>query len=327
MSKPIVVSGIQPTGNPHIGNYLGAMKNWVDMQNSGKYDCYFMIVDLHSLTGDMDAKTRRDQITRTAIDMLSIGLDPNKSTIFAQSHVPECTELGWIFNTITPIAELERMTQFKDKSVRQVKNVNTGLLTYPALMAADILLYHGTLVPVGQDQIQHVELTRDCARWFNNRYGNYFPEAKPLLTETPKIMSLLEPEKKMSKSHGVDTIIELSDEPEVIIKKLKKAVTATEGGKGSPGAENLIDLLKYFTTPELHTQYQKAEKDGSIRYGDLKTDLANAIAGYFEEFRIRRAQLLKNHDEIADVLAHGAEKARVVAQKTMEEVRRKIGIR
>ncbi|OGH65960.1 MAG: tryptophan--tRNA ligase [Candidatus Magasanikbacteria bacterium RIFCSPHIGHO2_02_FULL_41_13] len=327
MSKPIVVSGIQPTGNPHIGNYLGAMKNWVDMQNSGKYDCYFMIVDLHSLTGDMDAKTRRDQITRTAIDMLSIGLDPHKSTIFVQSHIQEHTELGWIFNTITPIAELERMTQFKDKSTRQTKNINTGLLTYPALMAADILLYHGTLVPVGQDQIQHVELTRDCARWFNNRYGGYFPEAKPLLTETPKIMSLLEPEKKMSKSHGVDTIIELSDEPEVIMKKLKKAVTATEGGSDSPGAKNLIELLKYFATSQLHNQYLAAEKDGSIRYGDLKTDLANAISGYFEEFRIRRTQLLANHDEIADILSHGAEKARAVAQKTMDEVRRKVGIR
>jgi len=325
--KPIVVSGIQPTGNPHIGNYLGALKNWVDLQNTGKYDCYFMIVDLHSLTGDMDAKSRREQITRTAIDLLAVGLDPHKSTIFVQSHVPQCTELAWIFNTVTPVAELERMTQFKDKSEKQVKNINTGLLTYPVLQAADILLYHGALVPVGQDQVQHVELTRDCARWFNNRYGKYFPETKPLLTDTPKVMSLLEPTKKMSKSQGLDSVIELQDGPEVILKKLKKAVTATEGGKGSPGATNLIELLKHFGNEDLYKQYHKAEKDGTIRYGDLKTDLANALSGYFEDFRTRRAQLLKNHDEIAAILSHGAEKAMPIAQKTIEEVRVKVGIR
>ncbi len=327
MSKPIVVSGIQPTGNLHIGNYLGAVKNWVEMQESGKYDMYIFIADLHSLTGDMDAKTRREQITLVAAELLAAGIDPHKTTLFVQSHVPEHTELGWIFNTLTPVAEVERMTQFKDKSARQAKNINTGLLTYPILQAADILLYHATLVPVGQDQVQHVELTRDCARWFNNRYGNYFPETKPFLTETPKIMSLLEPEKKMSKSHGLDTVIQLCDEPELLLKKLKKVVTATEGGAGSPGANNLIELLKYFATPQLYKQYSEAEKDGSIRYGDLKTDLANAISAYFEEFRIRRNQLLSNHDEIADVLNRGAEKARSIAQKTMEEVRRKVGIR
>jgi tryptophanyl-tRNA synthetase len=327
MSKPIVVSGIQPTGNLHIGNYLGAVKNWVDMQESGKYDMYIFIADLHSLTGDMDAKTRREQILLVAAELLAAGIDPNKTTLFVQSHVSEHTELAWIFNTLTPIAEIERMTQFKDKSARQEKNINTGLLTYPILQAADILLYHGTLVPVGQDQVQHVELTRDCARWFNNRYGKYFPETKPFLTETPKIMSLLEPEKKMSKSHGIDTVIQLCDEPEMLSKKLKKAVTATEGGNGSPGAKNLIELLKYFATPGLHKQYLAAEKDGSIRYGDLKTDLSNAISGYFEEFRTRRSQLLKNHDEIADTLAHGAQKASAFAQKTMQEVRERVGIR
>lgn len=327
MSKPIVVSGIQPTGNLHIGNYLGAVKNWVDMQNSGKYDMHIFIADLHSLTGDMDAKTRREQITLVAAELLAAGIDPRKTTLFVQSHVREHTELAWIFNTLTPIAEIERMTQFKDKSQRQAKNINTGLLTYPILQAADILLYHATLVPVGQDQVQHVELTRDCARWFNNRYGKYFPETKPFLTETPKIMSLLEPEKKMSKSHGIDTVIQLCDEPDMLTKKLKKAVTATEGGSGSAGAQNLIELLKYFAPPQLHKQYLAAEKDGSIRYGDLKADLGGAISGYFEEFRLRRAQLLKNHDEIADILAHGAEKAGIIAQKTMEEVRVKVGIR
>jgi tryptophanyl-tRNA synthetase len=327
MSQPIIVSAIQPTGNQHIGNYLGAVKNWVDLQETGKYEMYIFIADLHSLTGDMDPHTRREQIIKTAAELLAAGIDPHKTTLFVQSHVPQCTELAWIFNTITPVAEIERMTQFKDKSTRQEKNINTGLLTYPVLQAADILLYHGAYVPVGQDQVQHVELTRDCARWFNNRYGGYFPETKPLLTETPKVMSLLEPEKKMSKSHGVDSVIELCDEPEMIMKKLKKAVTATEGGAGSPGALNLIELLKYFANVDLYKQYMAAEKDGSIRYGDLKSDLAHAIAAYFEEFRTRRTQLLANHDEIASILSHGAEKARVVAEQTMEEVRRKVGIR
>lgn len=326
MHKPIIVSGIQPTGNLHIGNFLGAVKNWVDLQEKGDHEMYIFIADLHALTGDMDADTRRDQIIRTAAELLAAGIDPHRTTFFVQSHVPQCTELSWIFNTVTPIAELERMTQFKDKSARQIKNINTGLLTYPVLQAADILLYHGGLVPVGQDQVQHVELTRDCARWFNNRYGQYFPETKPLLTEIPKVMSLLEPEKKMSKSHGLDTVIELCDEPEVIMKKLKKAVTATEGGTGSPGAENLIGLLKYFGNIELYKHYHAAEKDGSIRYGDLKSDLANALSGYFEEFRSRRSELLSNHDEIASLLIHGAEKARVVAEKTIQDVRTMIGL-
>ncbi|HRH23736.1 MAG TPA: tryptophan--tRNA ligase, partial [Candidatus Magasanikbacteria bacterium] len=231
--RPVIVSGIQPTGNLHIGNYLGAIKNWVDLQNSGKYDCYFFIADLHSLTGTRSASERKAQILRTASELLAAGIDPKKSTFFVQSHVPEHTELGWIFNCVTPIAELERMTQFKDKSQSQAKNINVGLFTYPTLMAADILLYRANAVPVGQDQTQHAELTNDIARWFNKNYSTYFSPVKPVFTETPKIMSLLEPVKKMSKSLGEGHVIELADELEVIEKKLKKAVTATEGGAGS----------------------------------------------------------------------------------------------
>jgi tryptophanyl-tRNA synthetase len=229
MSKPIVLSGIQPTGNLHIGNYLGAVKNWVDLQNSGKYECYFFIADYHALTGSGDAASRREQVMVLAAELMALGINPKKSTLFVQSHIVEHTELAWIFSTITPVAELERMTQFKDKAARQDANVNTGLLTYPTLMAADILLYHANFVPVGQDQTQHMELTNDMVRWFNNRYGNYFTPPKLLLTDVPKAMSLLEPTKKMSKSLGAAHVIELADEPEVITNKLKKSRNSDRG--------------------------------------------------------------------------------------------------
>lgn len=327
MKKPVIFSGIQPTGNLHIGNYLGAVKNWVELQNSGKYDCFFSIVDYHSLTGDMDAETRRAQITLTAAELLAAGIDPAKSTLFVQSHVSEHTELGWIFTTLTPIAELERMTQFKDKSQRQVKNINTGLLSYPILQAADILLYHGMLVPVGQDQVQHIELTRNIARWFNKRYGEYFPETKPLLTDIPKVMSLLEPTKKMSKSLGEGHVIELVDTPEVIEKKLKKAVTATEGGGAAPGVTNLLLLLEKFGEKGVLEKFVAAEKAGTILFGDLKKAVGSALITSFAEFRSRRESLLKHPKKIEKILTDGAIQSTRVAAKTMKEVRKLIGVR
>ena len=179
MSKPVIVSGIQPTGLLHIGNYLGALKNWVDLQNSGKYDCFFFLADYHSITENYSPAEKKEQIFNLVCDYLASGLDPKKSTIFVQSQIPECTELAWIFNTLTPIGELERMTQFKDKSNKQVKNINAGLLTYPILQAADILIYHGEFVPVGQDQVQHLELAHDTVKWFNNKYATeYFKDVK-----------------------------------------------------------------------------------------------------------------------------------------------------
>ncbi|HNW09688.1 MAG TPA: tryptophan--tRNA ligase, partial [bacterium] len=230
MKKPIVVSGMQPTGLLHLGNYLGALKNWVDIQNSGQYDCYFFIADYHSITENYNPKEKQEQIFNLLADYLAAGLDPEKSTIFVQSQTPACAELAWIFNTVTPISELERMTQFKDKAKNQALNINMGLFDYPVLQAADILIYHGQFVPVGQDQIQHIELTRDIARWFNKKYQTeYFPEAKPLLTPTPKLMSLLEPEKKMSKSFGDKHWIGIDEQPEAIDRKIAKAVTTPAG--------------------------------------------------------------------------------------------------
>ncbi len=327
MAKPIVFSGIQPTGDMHIGNYLGAVRNWVNLQNSGEYDCYFCIVDYHSLTGNMPAAERKDRTVKLAMELLAAGIDPDKCTFFIQSEVPAHTELGWIFQTLTPMAELERMTQYKDKSTRQAKNINAGLFAYPALQAADILLYHADLVPVGEDQVQHVELTRDTARWFNNRYGDYFPEAKPLLTNIPRVKSLLEPTAKMSKSHGEASYIAIADEPEVIAKKLKKAVTASEGGSGSPGVKNLLMLLNEFGATDLHDQYAAAEKDGTIRYGDLKSDLAQVISDHFADFRARRKALEADHDAIAEKLFVGARKAQAAAEETMIKVRELIGLR
>lgn len=325
--KPIVFSGIQPTGNLHLGNYLGAVKNWVDIQNSGEYECYFSIVDYHSLTGTTTVSERRQLILQLAAELLAAGIDPEKSTFFVQSHVPEHTELAWVFSSVTPVAELERMTQFKDKSKDQGSSL-TGLLTYPVLQAADILLYKGEYVPVGEDQIQHIELTRDIARWYNNKYEvDYFPETNALITEIPRVKSLLEPTKKMSKSKGANHVIDLADEPEVIEQKIKKAVTATEGGEEAPGVSNLIGFLETFGDSALAAQYTAAQVDGSIRYGDLKRDVSKALADHFAEFRKRRTELLSDPDAIAQILMKGAQKAQSIASKTMQEVRGQIGIR
>lgn len=327
MSKPVVISGIQPTGNLHIGNYLGAVKNWVELQNSGKYEMYIFIADLHSLIGSQTAEERRRQIRVTAAELLAAGIDPKKTTFFVQSEVDGHTELSWIFNTVTPVAELERMTQYKDKSVHQNKNINAGLLTYPILQAADILLYKGQMVPVGQDQIQHLELTNDIGRWFNNRYGVLFSEVKPLLTKIPKVMSLLEPTKKMSKSLGAGHVVEMAEEPEVIEAKLKKAVTATEGGAGAPGVQNLLLLLKEFGDTKTHAKFTEDEKNGTIRYGDLKAALAEAISNTFADFRKKRTELLADEKKLKKILDKGAANASKVAEKTIAEVKKLVGLK
>lgn len=327
MKKSIIVSGFQPTGNFHVGNYLGAIKNLVNLQNSGKYEMYIFIADLHALTGSMKPENLRQQIMKNAAEFISAGIDTKKTALFVQSAVQEHAELAWIFNCVTPISELYRMTQFKDKSARQEKNINTGLLTYPVLQAADILLYHGNTVPVGQDQVQHVELTRDVAKWFNNKYGAFFEEPKALLTQVPKVMSLLEPEKKMSKSLGEGQVIELGDEPEVIEKKLKKAVTATTGGAKAPGVENLLMLLEQFGSKKVYNEFVKAEKAGNIRYGDLKMELAKAVSDYFAEFRKKRKALLADPKKLNKILFEGADRARPVAEETMKKVREMVGVR
>lgn len=327
IEKITILSGIQPTGPLHVGNYLGSLRNFVRLQNEHPGSCFFMIADYHSITENYDPTEKQKHVLELAAEFLAAGLDPGKCTIYVQSHVPAVTELAWIFNTVTPISFLERMTQFKDKSARQKENINVGLFDYPVLQAADILLPKANAVPVGQDQVQHVELTRDIARFFNKKFGETFDEPKPLLTETPKVMSLLDPEKKMSKSLP-GSFISLMDEAEEIMKKIKRAVTDTTGGlEKSAGVANLFALLEQFATKEVCARFEKEHAVGTIRYADLKEVLARSVAAYFEDFRKRRKEFLSKPAHINKILAAGAQKMQKVADETMNEVRKKVGLR
>lgn len=324
MSKKTILSGIKPTGELHIGNYLGALKNFVELQK--EYDCYFFLATYHAMTEPYDVKGRRREILNLAKAYLAAGLDPKKSVIFDQVDVPAHMELAWIFNCITPVGEAERMTQFKDKSAKNVANINLGLLTYPILQAADILIYHAEVVPVGVDQVQHVEITRKIARWFNNRFGEYFVEPQPLLTKIPKVQSLVNPEKKMSKSDGANGYVAILDEPEVIREKIKKAVT----GLGTedfvpPGAENLLSIISELGKQDVADKYLKDIKAKTIRYGDMKNEIAQIIIDYFEPFRKNYAKI--TDQEVEKILANGAKKANKVAEKTIKEVRKLVGVK
>jgi len=325
VKKPIIVSGIQPSGELHIGNYLGSLKNFIELQNSGKYDCYFFVADLHAMTENYKQEELKMRTRGLVMDYLAAGLDPDRSTIFIQSEVPGHTELAWIFNTLTPMAELERMTQYKDKALRQKKNINIGLFDYPVLQAADILIYRADFVPVGQDQVQHVELTRNVARWFNKKYGEYFKEPKALLTSVPKVMSLLEPEKKMSKSLGPNHYIGINDEPEVIGKKLKKAVSDEGSGK-SAGGINLLLLLENFAHPEAVEYFFRQKEEKKIKFGELKDQLADSLAVYFEPFREKRKALAEDKKYVDRVIKEGTIKASAVSSKTLIEVKKIVGL-
>jgi len=320
--KEVILSGIQPSGKLHIGNYLGSLANFVKLQN--KHECYFFIADYHSISEDYDPKEKQSQVIELTKDYLAAGLNPKKCTIFVQSHIAQHTELSWVLNCVTPISCLERMTQYKDKASRQKQNINMGLFDYPVLQAADILIYKATAVPVGSDQDQHVELTRQIARFFNNRYGKTFAEPKTMHTQTPKVMSLLEPDKKMSKSLGDNHCIYIDDEPNVIKSKLAKAITDTGDGKGL-GAQNLLDLVRIFGKENIYKKFINDTKAGNLKYSELKEKLAADISDYFADFR-------KNKNKISDadvkkVLTDGAKKASKVASQTMQEVRKKIGLR
>ncbi|KKU15703.1 MAG: Tryptophan-tRNA ligase [Candidatus Jorgensenbacteria bacterium GW2011_GWA2_45_9] len=262
--KPRLIAGIQPTGKLHIGNYLGALKNFVELQNSEKYDCLFFVADLHSLTDPLGwnkPKEKQKQIEDVVLSYLAAGLDPKKSVLFLQSDVPTHSELAWVLNTITPMGELFRMTQFKEKTETHAEN--TGLFTYPTLMAADILLYDAGFVPVGDDQLQHLELTRTLARKFNTRFGKTFTEPKPLLTEVPRLMSLDMPDKKMSKSRAEGCLF-LDDSPNEIRNKIKRAVTDSENSvvyapEKRPAISNLLlifSALGGVKIKELESRYK-----------------------------------------------------------------------
>ena len=320
--KQTIFSAIQPSGELHIGNYLGALKNFVELQD--KYDCFFFIADYHSISGEYDPKEKSKQIFDLALDFLAIGLDSQKCTIAIQSQVPEHTELAWIFNTVTPLAELQRMTQFKDKSQNQDQNINMGLLDYPVLQAADILMYKAYGVPVGQDQIQHIELTRKIARLFNNKFGETFQEPCDIITETPKIMSLIDPTKKMSKSHGEKSYIGINDEPEVIQKKMRKAVSTTEYNKDIYSF--YASLLENFGTEKNKKYFLEQFKNKDIKFSELKDALAEDISNHFKDFREKRKELEKDPEKVKKILSEGAEKVRVIAKETMREVKEKVGV-
>jgi tryptophanyl-tRNA synthetase len=325
--KPILVSGIQPTGKLHIGNYLGALKNFVELQNSGKYQCYFFVADLHSLTEDFNPKEKPRQISNLLSDFLAAGLNPNKSVIFVQSAIPAHAELGWILNTITPMGELERMTQFKDKSASNIQNVNVGLFDYPVLMAADIILYGANFVPVGDDQDQHLELTRTLARKFNAKFGQTFAEPKALHTSLPRVMSLDDPTKKMAKSRPAGCLF-LDDSPDVIRKKIMSATT--DSGReikydpaNKPGISNLI--LIYGSILEYTTQAIEQKFKGAS-YANFKKAVAEEIVKSLAPFQKRKKGLMKNTGLVNKAVSAGNKKAAAVAAKKIKEVKKKVGI-
>ncbi|RUO73728.1 tryptophan--tRNA ligase [Idiomarina seosinensis] len=329
MSKPIVLSGCQPSGQLSIGNYIGAISNWVKMQET--HDCKFMLVDLHAIT----VRQQPEHLTAATLDGLALylacGLDPDKSTLFIQSHVPEHAELAWILNCYTQMGELNRMTQFKDKSVRHSGNINAGLFTYPALMAADILLYQANEVPVGDDQKQHLELSRNVAERFNNLYGNVFTIPEPMIPKVgARVMSLQEPTKKMSKSDdNPNNYVGLLEEPKKIAKKIKRAVTDSDeqariyfDPAEKAGVSNLLSILSTTTgrpIDELVPEYEDK------MYGHLKKDVAESVVAMLEPIQQRYQEMRNDPEFLQQVMKQGADKAREKAAETLKDVYQAVG--
>lgn len=308
-----VFSGIRPTGDLHLGNYLGAVRSWIALQD--QYECIYGIVDYHAITTPFDPRELPRDTWNLVVDYLAAGVDPERSLLVIQSHLPEHTELAWILGTITPVSWLERVPTYKEKSQEHPEYVNLGLLAYPVLQAADILIYKAEAVPVGEDQLPHIELTREVARRFNHMFGPTFPEPQAIVNrDTARVMSLTEPEKKMSKSHGPKSYIALSDPPEVIREKIMKAVTDVgprpEGM--SPGVANLFRLLRIFAEPAVYEDLRARYEAGTLRYVELKEILAEAIVRGLEPFRQRRQELLARPEYVAEVVAHGVERARAI---------------
>lgn len=322
-----IISGIQPTGTLHIGNYLGAIKQWLDLQSDN--ECLFFIADLHALTVPYKPENLRNNIFEVATAYLAAGLDPEKSIFFVQSRIPEHSELCWFLNTITPIGDLERMTQYKEKSKQFKKDLNAGLLNYPILMAADILLYKSDAVPVGRDQVQHVEMTRTIARKFNGRFGEIFKEPKVILPKMgEKIMALNDPKKKMSKSLGPESYISLFEDPKSIEKKVMSAVTDT--GKEikynvakKPGISNLLTIYSLFSGREIKSIEREFKGKG---YAAFKKSLAELLIKSLEVFRKKQKELLSREVYVQEVLNHGTRRAKIIAESTMQEVKQKMGL-
>jgi tryptophanyl-tRNA synthetase len=324
-----VFSGIQPTGELHLGNYLGAVRNWVALQD--EYRCVFCIVDYHALTQDYEAKEMARRVTEMVVDLIALGIDPDRSLVFLQSMVPEHTELGWVLTNVTGFGDLERMTQFKDKSASQPENINVGLFQYPVLQAADILLYKAERVPVGQDQVQHIELARRIARSFNHRWGKVFPECEPLLTNLPKLLGL-DGKKKMSKSLGNHVPLAVfGGGPGPGIKKLLgRAVTdekrVAREDPGNPDDCNVATMHRALSSADDLAWVQHGCTTAAIGCVDCKGRLADNLTAHFADYAARRAALIAEPQRVHDILEQGAAKARAIAQRTMAEVRKKLGL-
>ena len=329
MAKPNLLSGMQPSASSlHLGNYLGALRQWVAMQET--HNAYYVIVDLHAITVPQDPKELLENTRRTAAQYIAAGLDPQRATLFVQSHVPAHAQLAWVLNCITGFGEASRMTQFKDKSQKGGVEVSSvGLFTYPILQAADILLYRPKSVPVGEDQRQHLELTRDLAMRFNSRFGKTFevPEAH-ILKETAKIFDLQDPTAKMSKStQDPKGLINLMDEPAQITKKIKSAVTDTDGEirfdrEAKPGVSNLLGIFSAVTGKSMESIETEFAGKG---YGDLKGAVADAVVALTEPMQARTKELLSDSAELDRLLALGAEKASEIAEQTLTDVYQKLG--
>lgn len=327
-----VLSCIQPTGEMHIGNYFGAVANWVKMQD--KYRCLYGVVDLHAMTMPYKAERLRQQTEDLFIDLLACGIDPEKSTMFVQSLVPEHTELCWIFSCLASFGDLSRMTQFKEKS-KVIDSgggdfISGGLFIYPVLQAADILVYRADKVPVGKDQEQHLELSREIARNFNRQFGDYFPEPKPLFTKTHKIASTAEPTAKMSKSAGEKHYIGLFEDEKVTRKKIKSAVTDSgvpmPDGEMSPGVANLLSILTACGKDKDVSDFTKDYHAGGIRYGDLKGVVAEALVELTGRLKVRRDQIASDREGVREIMIESSKKARAIAGETLWDVRELVGL-
>lgn len=345
-----ILSGIRASGGLHIGNYLGAIQQWINLQQ--KHEVFFMVADLHAITTPFDPKILPILVRDTIIDYLAAGVDPKQATIFIQSHVPAHSQLMWLLNTVTPVGELQRMVQFKEKSEQHPDYQNAGVLNYPILMAADILAYKPESVPIGDDQDQHVELARDLAKKMNRLFGTAFPEPKSMHTGGKRIMDLVHPDQKMSKSLGGGIL--LSDPPDVIAKKIQKAVSSSEprvireafkaaragvkaverGWKGDEnlqkqyhGVRNLFTILLALGESKDITKWETQADTGELKFAEFKPALATIIAEHFAPFCEHRAKLLKNRGYVDNVMVEGAKKASVVAEKTLLEVQQHMGLR
>ena len=324
--KKVLFSGMQATGSLTLGNYLGALKNWLTL--SDEYECFYSVVDMHSITVRQDPATLRKRARALLTLYIAAGLDPEKNCIYYQSHVSGHAELAWILNCYTYMGELNRMTQFKDKSAKHADNINAGLFTYPVLMAADILLFQADVVPVGIDQMQHLELTRDIAQRFNGIYGDVFTVPEPYIGKVgAKIMSLQDPTKKMSKSdENPNASIYLMDDPDTIIRKCKRAVTDSEAQilyrDEQPGVKNLIDIYSACTNKSQQDVVKEFEGKG---YGDFKIAVGEAVVSVLKPLQDEVARLEKDKAYIDSIIKNNAEKANYYAMKTLRKVQKKVG--